>query len=100
MPISGLVLTLSKNSADRERAIQAIQQEPRVEIGPTVSNRMAVVLDTQSTDEDKQLWNWLSDLSGVVFIDVVLVGFEQSDESPSERRQSLINQESGNIDGR
>ena len=76
MPVSGLVVSLSDRDDARENAIAAIRQESRIEIGAIHSRRMAVVMDTDSSDEDKELWNWLSTLPGVVFVDVVMVGFE------------------------
>ncbi|MGV3484965.1 MAG: hypothetical protein ACO1RT_11155 [Planctomycetaceae bacterium] len=78
MPISGLVLTLSPDVVQRENAVAAIRQDQRIEMGVLEGNRLAIVVDTQSDNEDKQIWQWLSDLGGVVFIDVVLVGFEDS----------------------
>ncbi|NND95798.1 MAG: hypothetical protein HKN47_00545 [Pirellulaceae bacterium] len=76
MPVSGLVVTLSSEKDARNNAISAIRQEPRIEVGVIHSHRMAVVLDTQSEHEDKELWAWLNGLAGVDFVDVALVGFE------------------------
>ena len=78
MPVSGLVVSLSDQPALREKAMDAIRDEPRIEIGVTKSRRMAIVIDTASSDDDKQLWNWLQELPGVAFVDVVMVGFEES----------------------
>ena len=87
MPISGLVVSLKSDPQLREEAITAIRQEKRIEIGLIQSRRMAIVLDTASTDEDKQLWCWLSSLPGVVLVDVAMVGFDEPGhlEQPGDR---------------
>ena len=85
MPVSGLVVTLADQSGVRENAINAIRNEPRIEIGVTQSGRMAIVVDTASDEEDKQLWQWLNRLPGVAFVDVVMVGFEERVQEVSKR---------------
>jgi len=94
MPISGLVVSFSDQTELREQAIAAIGRESRIEPGLFASNRMAVVIDTVSAEQDKQLWNWLTALPGVTFVDVVMVGFEDQSESPNERLQGTVDHES------
>ncbi len=88
MPISGLVVTLSDNDTERADAIDALRREPRIELGiseleQTVASRIPIVVDTQSNEDDKQVWQWLNDLPGVVFVDVALVGFEDNSNDDS-----------------
>lgn len=87
MPVSGLVISLSENHQWRQAAIDAIGDEPRIEIGVIESGRMSVVMDTADSEEDKQLWNWLSSLGGVIHLDVAMIGFE--DDEPENGRQSI-----------
>jgi nitrate reductase NapAB chaperone NapD len=88
MPVSGLVVSFSDQPDLREKAMDAIRDDSRIEIGVTKSQRMAIVIDTPSSDEDKQLWGWLNSLPGVVFVDVVMVGFEESTASGSSMLSS------------
>ena len=76
MPVSGLVVSLSDQHDLREATIDTIRQESRIEVGVIQSQRMAVVVDTPTREEDKEIWNWLNALPGVTFVDVALVGFE------------------------
>ncbi|MGB7345549.1 MAG: hypothetical protein WBD20_15150 [Pirellulaceae bacterium] len=76
MPISGLIVSLAEQDTLRDDAIEAIRLEPRIDIGVIDSQRMSIVVDTKSIDEDKQVWNWLQELPGVVFVDVAMVGFD------------------------
>jgi nitrate reductase NapAB chaperone NapD len=80
MPVSGLVVSLKSDLTLREEAIAAIRKESRIEVGVIEGRRMAIVIDTTSTDDDKQLWCWLAALPGVTFVDVAMVGFEDQDD--------------------
>ena len=60
MPVSGLVVSLAENSDLRQQAIDEINQESRIEVGVIESQRMSIVMDTTSSEEDKRLWNWLN----------------------------------------
>ncbi|WP_144057649.1 hypothetical protein [Novipirellula maiorica] len=81
MPISGLVVTLSDSEPERADALKSLRDDPRIELGinePEQQHalRIPIVVDTHSNHEDKQVWKWLNELPGVVFVDVALVGFE------------------------
>ena len=77
MPVSGLVLSLSDGPQPRAEALSAIRRETRITMGVLDANRLAIVLDTASREEVRQLWDWLGSLSGVSLVEVAFVGFEQ-----------------------
>ena len=79
MPVSGLVVTFSDDKLIGDQAFIAIENNPQIQIGPRAEKRMAIVLDTDSNLEDRIVWDWLNTLPGVLFVDVVFVGFEKSD---------------------
>ncbi len=83
MPISGLVVSLSDQAELREQAVRAIEQEPRIEVGALASHRLAIVVDTASSEQDKELWHWLTSLPGVLFVEVAMVGFEATAAAPT-----------------
>ncbi|TWU24069.1 hypothetical protein Pla52o_19920 [Novipirellula galeiformis] len=88
MPISGLVVTLSDNATERADVLSSLRRDPRIELGinePEQQHavRIPIVVDTPSNDEDKQVWQWLNRLPGVVFVDVALVGFESDSTNDS-----------------
>ena len=76
MPVSGLVITLTHDTLQREAAIGAIRSDRRIEIGTIGSSKMAIVVDTPSSDDDKQLWEWLQAIDGVLQVEVAMIGFE------------------------
>ena len=94
MPVSGLVVTLVSNAQLRDEAIAAMGNEPQIEVGVIERNRMAIVLDTVDSGEDKRLWCWLSSLPGVVFVDVAMVAFDDPESSlAATSKQSLQGEE-------
>ena len=68
MPVSGLVVSLRDEPLLRAQTLAEIGQHPQITIGIVDQNRLAIVVDTMSSQEDKQLWDWLGSLSGVSFL--------------------------------
>jgi hypothetical protein len=79
MPVSGLVVSLKNDPRLRAEAINAIRCESSIEVGVIAGRRMAIVVDTNSSDDDKRIWCWLGSLPGVAFVDVAMVGYEDED---------------------
>ena len=85
MPISGLVVVLSGDLPSRASAIDALEREPVLTMGVLQANRQAIVLETDSQEEDQRIWAWLHSLPGVVMVEVAFVGFENSNQLPNNR---------------
>lgn len=83
MPVSGLVLSLCDDVAVRDTTLAMIEREPLITTGPCRANRLAIVLDTPSSEEDKRLWNWLNSLPGTILLEVAFVGHETHDGPPT-----------------
>ena len=88
MPVSGLVVSLSDEPNPRVAALVVIGREPRITVGVSAGNRLAIVLDTDSSEQDKQLWDWLDSLPGVSFLEVAFVGFDQPKRNQGGETQS------------
>ena len=84
MPVSGLVVSLKSDPRLREEAIEAIGRESCIEVGVIERRKMAIVVDTDSSEDDKRIWCWLGALPGVAFVDVAMVAYDQ----PAERFDS------------
>jgi nitrate reductase NapAB chaperone NapD len=76
MPVSGLVVTLTSQSPQREAAIEEIRADLRIEIGAIGPSKMAIVVDTATSSDDKRLWEWIQAIEGVLQVEVALIGFE------------------------
>ncbi len=86
MPISGLVVSLRDDPLLRTETLAAIGQQSQITMGVLEQNQLAIVVDTTSSQEDKQIWEWLGSLSGVSLLEVAFVGFEQQTEvTPFQR---------------
>jgi len=79
MPISGLVLTLIDEPAARARALEALSAEPRVTLGQEFGARLAVVTETATLGESRDLAESLIDIEGVALLEVVMVDFSDTD---------------------
>lgn len=79
MPVSGLVITFSSNTADHGEVLEQLADEPAIEVGDVCGAKVAIVVDTDTREQDRKIWNWVRDLPGVAMVDVAFVGFD--DES-------------------
>jgi len=81
MPVSGLVLSLRDEPQLRAETLAVMGGDSRITVGVCEGNRLAIVLDTCSSEEDQRLWAWLESLPGVLFVEVAFIGFEQPGEA-------------------
>jgi hypothetical protein len=79
MPVSGLVVTLREDPVSRGEALGRIHGDRRFTMGVCAGNRLALVMDTNSNAEDRQLLDWLVSLMGVALVEVAFIGFEQAE---------------------
>ncbi|MCA9263469.1 MAG: hypothetical protein KDA60_06450 [Planctomycetales bacterium] len=110
MPVSGLVVSLCDEAGPRAETLDEIGREPRITVGTLTGQRLAVVLDTESADDDRRLWDWLHALPGVAFVDVAFVGFGLDENASTPRstsrqiqtaaRQIEVDGEQGSHDGK
>lgn len=88
MPVSGLVLTLSREESCRQEAISALYEHASIVIGELVAHRLPIVVDTPNCEEDRAIWEWLLKLPGVAFVDLVCTDATEdieNDGDPSNR---------------
>ena len=81
MPVSGLVVSFCGEPQSLAETLAAIGLETRITMGVCEDNRLAIVTDTVSNEEDYQLWEWLRSLAGVTGVEVAFVSLEQRVES-------------------
>ncbi|TVQ62275.1 MAG: hypothetical protein EA379_05430 [Phycisphaerales bacterium] len=88
MPVSGLVLTLSRNDADRAAALTALDRREGVSIGEPQGHRLPIVVDTPCSEDDRAVWEWLHTLPGVLFVDLVCADASEDAPAGAARRTS------------
>jgi hypothetical protein len=75
MTTSGLVLTLEQDDLTRANVIAKLERDSRITLGQDMSGRLPIVTETAGPHESEALFDWLFELPGVRFVDVVYVDF-------------------------
>lgn len=88
MPISGLAITLSGDPVAGREALEAMRTHEALMPGELIGSRLPVVVETPDSEQDREVWDWLHALPGVVHVDVVYVHFDEAsgvpDRTPAE----------------
>lgn len=95
MPISALVLTMSRDEARRERALAQLRDDARLTLGELEDIQLPLVVETETVGESIELaQDELSSIDGVTFVHVISVDFsdlESRDEDLPRRRRKRSN---------
>lgn len=75
MPVIGAVLYLDEDPAYHEGVLRLLEHDPRVTLGQEHGQRLPVVLESESRNEEKSLWNEIQALPGITFCSVVYADF-------------------------
>lgn len=84
MPVIGAVVTLSPEPGLRAQALAALAREPALTMGDLQAGRMPIVLETSSTREDRDRFDALHRLPGVMAAEPVFADFSDLLASPPE----------------
>jgi len=85
MPVLGAVLTLSRESAQRDGTVAALRTDDRVTLGDLAGSRLPVVLETDSRGEDKACWEAVTRLPGVLHAELAYADFSDLHEPAPEQ---------------
>lgn len=80
MPVSGLVLTLGDAPG---AALDALRTHPEIELGERFAAKQPIVVDTQTRARDREVWDWLRALPGVLHVDVACIHFDPPEQGRS-----------------
>lgn len=84
MPITGLLLTLSDEPNLQQEVFTHLQRRAELQTGPLVGRWLPVALATDSDAQCRELHDWMLSVSGVEYVDVVCVNFEEMHDPPLE----------------
>lgn len=76
MAVTGLIITLSGDPEASEEARRAMEGHDLLSLGEPNGRKVPVVADAPSQEDDMAVWQWLNELNGVDFVDVVYVDVE------------------------
>ena len=77
MQTSGLVITLSSDSAEAAKAFTALSARPEFVFGERNDRWLPLVMETSGDVESRELHDWIQALPGVEFVDVAYVNFDE-----------------------
>ncbi len=99
MPISGLVVTFASSVEDHADAVESLAKIPEIELGQVSGSKLAIVVDSETKNRDREIWNAARDLPGVIGLAVAMVAFdeekEEIDAEAGSRRDAEQNVNSG-----
>lgn len=83
MPITGLVLGLEPRDDASEAAVRALRDDERIDIGSAPgTNRIPVVIETETAKEARSLMRWIGDRPGVATVELAYVDYAGADYPP------------------
>jgi|FLOH01.1.fsa_nt_gi hypothetical protein len=95
MPVGGIVISLVPDKKQRQAALEYLESQPDLEFGELCvisasetdgipeQHRLPAVLDTLHADGAEGRIRELQAHAGIYYIDVVYIGFIESDEVPA-----------------
>ncbi len=82
MPVNGLLLTLSEDEMLVKDVLSELDQRHDIELGERTERWQPLVVETSGTRESHEVHEWISDLPGVIMVDVVFSSVS-SPQNPS-----------------
>ncbi|QDU89797.1 hypothetical protein Pla175_31920 [Pirellulimonas nuda] len=84
MPISGLVVVFGGGQDQMDDTITRLANHPSIDVGQKSSNRLAIVIDSESREQDIEINAWVRGLPGVADLQIAFVGFDD-EPTPSSK---------------
>jgi len=81
MPVNGLLLTLSPDKDLASRARAAISARMEVTLGEQQGIYQPLAVETHDVRSAHEFHEWLESQEGVGHVDVIYVGFEESNDT-------------------
>lgn len=82
MPVNGLLVTLSKDSAVAEAACALMAARDGLSLGTPRERWLPVAVETADVRDSHDLHEWIEALPGVEQVDVIYAGFDETISTP------------------
>jgi len=89
MAISGLVVKLAEDD-DAGAALARLAADSRITLGERFGNRLAVVAETSNVQADRDLFDELSAMPGIVHVDVTFVHLGENTDAGMESNKGDV----------
>ena len=84
MPVAGLVLTLSCDGGARDALFETLRGMQGLTVGPRKGAQVALVLETATLREQRDVWDALSETPGVAGIQLAYAHLDENDHRDIE----------------
>ena len=81
VPISGLVVTFNSPVKHHLAAVESLAAFPEVEIGQRGGSKLAIVVDSENKRRDREIWDAVQQLPGVIDVAVAMVAFDEGENA-------------------
>jgi nitrate reductase NapAB chaperone NapD len=81
VPISGLVVVFQSGGASHDAAILQLASHPSIQVGKRGKDQVAIVIDSDSVEHDREINTWVQSLPGVTEIRIAFVGIDDAENS-------------------
>ncbi|MBK1791811.1 hypothetical protein [Persicirhabdus sediminis] len=71
MPVNALLLTLNDSLEQRKSALEQLSNHSQIEVGQLEDRWLPVVAESNNTKNSHELHEWIEQLPGVNFVDIV-----------------------------
>jgi len=88
MNISSLVVTLGGNAIEISSVEQALAEIPCIEVGQKCGSKIPIVLEAESESDSREWFHRISQLPGVLKVEVAFVSFEDLSPVPVQEVES------------
>ena len=85
MPVNGLLLTLTEDEMVARATLSEIGQRSDIELGERSDRWQPLVVEASGTRESHEAHEWLSDLPGVVMVDVVFSSVSSPEKASTSK---------------
>lgn len=82
MPVSGLLITLTTDDRLAAEVVQRLQTRREILPGERQQQWLPVAVDGRDETHSREVHDWIVQLPGVAFVDVVSVHFEEAAAAP------------------
>lgn len=90
MPVTAAVINLAEDAVERRGALDVLEADDRVEVGPRQELHLPVVLTTETVDDGIELVeDGLPAIEGVEFVRIVRVDFDDEGRVHSRGRPGI-----------
>jgi nitrate reductase NapAB chaperone NapD len=79
MPISGLVITFKQAVGLCEQTAELLRAHAAIELGAADGNKLAIVVESASKEQDQEIWNWVRQLPMVADVSVAFIGLDDDE---------------------